>query len=168
MTSTSSRKVDAEMKWTIVVASLTAFLLAGSACSKRGEEGTMTVALDGLPDLEARVPAETRVTRNAAGAGVMLKGPGVSMTIATAQRGVDPADVAEAKKNAENYAPRATKEEDLSDGFILTYESKGSTGTNYWLVGRREIEGVSYACGVRSPKKEHQQTAVTICKSLTK
>jgi hypothetical protein len=159
---------SADMKWTIVIASLAAFGFAGPACSKRSDDGTTTVALEGLPDLEAQVPAETRVAKDAMGIGVMLKGPGVSMTISPSQRDVDPSNLAEAKKNAEAYSPKAMKEEQLSDGYILTYESQGSTGTNYWLVGRRKIEGISYSCGVRSPKKEHQQSAVAICKSLNK
>ena len=34
------------------------------------------------------------------------------------------------------------------------------------LVGRRRLANVAYSCGVSSPKKEHQRSAIAICKSL--
>ena len=155
------------MKRTTVSAGLAALVLVALACSKEGEDGSVTMALDGLSELEARVPAETRVAKNAVGVGVMLKGPGVSMTIGPFRDG-DPATLDAAKENAEAYSPVNVEEEKLADGYILTYENEGSMGTNYWLVGRREIEDVAYVCGVRSPQKAHQQSAIAICKSLQK
>lgn len=153
------------MKLTTVIASLAACGLFGLACSKEREG--VTVTLDGLPGLEADVPAGTRVAKAALGTGVMLKGPGVSMTIGPF-RDVDASNLGEAKKNAEAFAPKNVEGEKLSDGYILTYENEGSMGTNYWLVGRRKIEDAAYSCGVRSPEKAHQQNAIAICKSLRK
>lgn len=155
------------MKRTMQIAGVVALGLVGLACSKTSEDGSVTVELEGLPDLQAQVPAETRVADNAMDLGVMLKGPGVSMTISPF-RAVDASTLDEAKKNAEAFSPKNLEGETLPDGFILTYESNGKTGATYWLVGRREIEGVAYSCGVRSPKKAHQQSAIAICKSLKK
>lgn len=154
------------MKRMVVIAGLAAFGLAGLACANDdGRDATVT--LEGLPGLEARVPVGTKVSKNAMGIGVMLKGPGVSVTVGPAMTG-DARSLAAAEKNAQSYAPTGVEGETLPDGYILTYQSEGSTGTNYWLVGRREFTNVAYTCGVSSPKKAHQHSAIAICKSLKK
>lgn len=156
------------MQWTKVIVGVATLGLVSSACSKGAQQdGTVRLELEGLPDLEARVPSGTTMSKNAVGIGVMLKGPGVSMTIGPALE-VDAASLEDAKHNAQSYAPEDVEGQTLSDGYILTYESTGSTGTNYWLVGRRTFADAAYTCGVSSPKKEHQQSAIAICKSLSK
>ncbi len=153
------------MKYTRVAVGLVALGLAGPACSKSEQDGVVKVDLEGLSGLEAWVPPGTRVNRNAVGIGVMLKGSGVSMTIGPALE-IDAPSLEEAKHNAKSYSAESVEGETLPDGYILTYENAGSMGVNYWLVGRRELAGVAYSCGVRSPKKEHQRSGVAICKSL--
>ncbi|MEX1367884.1 MAG: hypothetical protein AB1Z98_32445 [Nannocystaceae bacterium] len=150
----------------MLIAGSLALGLAGLACTNdEGRDGTVTLTLEGLAGLEAQVPAGTVVSNNAMGIGVMLTGPGVSVTVGPALD-VDARSLAAAKKNAESYAPTNVEEEALPDGYILTYESEGSSGPNYWLVGRRELTNAVYSCGVRSPKKAHQRSAIAICKSL--
>ena len=139
-----------------------------SGCSKNDEkaaDGTERVKLKELRGLSARVPTKTRISKNAVGIGVMLKGETVSMTVGP-EVDIDAKTLEDAKKNAASYKPKSLSGEELSDGYILTYESADDSGTIYWLVGRRVIDGSAYTCGVRSTKKEHQQTAITICKSL--
>ena len=155
------------MNRTMVWVGLAALATSGLGCPKKEPDGQNTLTLQGLPGLTVQAPAETKVSKNAVGIGVMLKGPGVSMTIGT-QLDVDAKTLEEAKKNAESYSPADMSDEQLSDGYILTYTSKGDMGTNYWLVGRRKIGDTAYSCGVSSPKKEHQQSAIAICKSLKK
>jgi len=147
---------------------LTVMATAGLACSsKKKSDGQITLALDGLPKLEAQVPDGTEMSRNAVGLGVMLKGPEVSMTIGKQTEG-DADSLEEAKDIAQSYSPEDMKHETLPDGFILTYTNQGNMGTNYWLVGRRVIDEIAYSCGVKSTKKAHQQSAIAICKSLKK
>ena len=155
------------MKWTTVSVGLAAIAALGLACSKGERDGQVTLALEGMAGLEVRAPTGTKVSKNAVGLGVMLKGPGVSMTIGS-QIDVDAKTLDEAEKNAKAYAPSEVKGERLPDGYILTYTNQGSVGANYWLVGRRLIDGTAYSCGVSSPKKEHQQSGIAICKSLKK
>ena len=156
------------MKSTIAMAGLLALGFTSIGCAKKADnDGTKTVALEGLPKLTARVPIGTEVSKNAVGIGVMLKGPGVSMTIGPDLE-VDAASLEAATKNAESYSPTNLASETLDDGYILTYESDSDMGTNYWLVGRRQFSDAAYSCGVSSPKKDHQQSAIEICKSLRK
>ena len=54
------------------------------------------------------------------------------------------------------------------DGWVLTYENKGSMGTNYWLKVRREIDGKAYMCDTSVSKEEQRKAALEICKSLKK
>lgn len=147
-----------------VVAVLFALGMLG-ACSKGERDGTVTLSLQGLPGLEVRAPSGTEAQENAIGIGVMLTGPDVSMTIGPAVTD-DAESLDDAKKNAVAYSPTNMDGQTLPDGYVLTYESEGATGTNYWLVGRRELGGAAYSCGVSSPKKAHQQSAIAICKSL--
>ena len=154
------------MKRAMATVGLAALGLAAPACSTNAAgDGTVKQELDGLPGVEVRIPEGTRVSKNAVGFGVMLKGPGVSMTIGAALD-VDATTLEEAKENAQSYSPTNLEGETLPDGYLLTYENQGSMGTTYWLVGRRRLGNVAYSCGVRSPKKDHQQSAIAICKSL--
>ena len=153
------------MRWIHVVVATLA--VVGLGCPKSPAEGQVKLKLEGLPGLEVHAPAGTQVRKNAVGIGVMLTGPGVSMTIGPALD-VDATDLEQAKKNAETYSPKNIAGETLPDGYILTYENEGSTGANFWLVGRRKFADTPYSCGVSSPKKEHQQSAIPICKSMTK
>ena len=147
-------------------AALVALGLVG-ACSKGEPGGPVTLSLQGLPGLKVQAPSGTEARENALGIGVMLTGPDVSMTIGPAVTD-DAESLEDAKKNAEAYSPTNVDGEALTDGYVLTYESETDIGTNYWLVGRREFPGAAYSCGVSSPKKAHQQSAIAICKSLTK
>lgn len=155
------------MKGTVMFASLVMLASVGLGCPKKEPEGKVTLSLDNMPELVVTAPEGTTVSKNALGLGVMLQGPGVSMTVGKREAS-DPRTLDEAKKNAESYSPKDMKVEDLSDGFILTYTNEGNMGVNYWLVGRRVIDGTTYTCGVKSPKQEHQTSGVAICKSLTK
>jgi len=156
------------MKWTTVMAGLATLGLSAAGCAKQETpDGTAMLALEGLPGLEARVPAGTQASKNAMGIGVMLQGPDVSVTIGPDLDG-DAANLDQAKKNAQAYSPTDLEGETLSDGYVLTYTSEADGRVNYWLVGRRRFVDTAYTCGVSSPKKAHQQTAIAICKSLTK
>ncbi len=156
------------MNWTTTIAGSALLGLVCAAChTDEARDGMVTVELDGLPGLEAHVPAGTKMHDNAVGIGVMLTGPQVSMTVGPAL-GSDASDLEQAKRNAASYSPTNLEGETLPDGYVLTYESEGATGINYWLVGRRELGDRAYSCGVSSPKKAHQTSAVAICKSLRK
>ena len=156
------------MNMNMAIAGMAVFGLAAVACTKgAGGDGSDMRELAGLPGLKARIPADTVVSKNAVGLGVMLKGAGISMTIGP-ELDVDAPSLDQAKQNAQSYAPQNLEGETLADGYILTYENQGSVGTTYWLVGRRKFSDAAFTCGVSSPKKAHQLSAIAICKSLKK
>lgn len=141
------------------------------ACSKKDEaeaipEGQQLLVLEGLDGLKVQVPEGTTAGKAAVGGGVMLTGPGVSMTLSPSN-GMDGVDLEGAKKKAAEYEATDLEGEKLPDGYILTYENMGNLGDTYWLVGRREIAGKDYSCGVRSPQETHQRSGIAICKSLS-
>lgn len=113
--------------------------------------------------LTAKLPAMSQVSDGIGGKGVMI--------IGTAPVNIGPAKdeiktAADAKKDAEMFNPENWKEEKLSDGWVVTWENKGSMGTNYWLTVRREIGGKAYVCDTSVSNDAQRTAALEICKSL--
>lgn len=116
--------------------------------------------------LTATLPAMSQVSDAIGGKGVMVVGLApVNITEAKADA---PKTIEAAKKDAADFKPENFKEEKLDDGWVLTYENKGSMGTNYWLKVRREIDGKAYMCDTSVSKEEQRKAALAICKSLKK
>jgi len=115
--------------------------------------------------LQAQLPEMSQVSDAIGGGGVMI----VGLAPVNILDGKDkPKTIEAAKKDAEMFNPTNFKEEKLSDGWILTFENKGSMGTNYWLKARREIDGKPYVCETSVSKPEQVEGAIKICKSLKK
>ena len=160
------------MKRRLAIAATAILGLAEFACSKRDQTeelpaGHRLLVLEGLDGLKVQVPEGTKAGKAPVGDGVMLTGPGVSTTISPSN-GMDGTDLEVAKKNAADYEPTDITGEELPDGYILTYKNRGNMGDNYWLVGRRKVDGRAYTCGVASPREAHQRSGIAICKSLSK
>jgi hypothetical protein len=138
------------VKKTIATLATTVNLVALAACS--GDAGKPAQAPGGpkpsathapggpalvsIPALALQVeaPAGTKV-KTLAGR-QMLQGPGLGAVVQLAGA-TKPADLAAAKKEAANLTPENASEEVLADGFVYTFENKGSLGTNYWVMVRR-------------------------------
>ncbi|MBT8494867.1 MAG: hypothetical protein KJO07_17555 [Deltaproteobacteria bacterium] len=137
----------------------------GGGESGGGGGGSETVDLPKL-GLKADVPKGSQVSELMGAQ--MIQGPGITVTIDIA-KDMDPKTIDDAKKEAtETYSGKNLKEEKLDDGFILTFENKGGMGTNYFMIGRREIDGKAYKCNVTAPQDAHQKSGAVICKTLKK
>lgn len=64
------------------------------------------------------------------------------------------------------YSPENIGEEELEDGYILTFTNSGGMGDNYWVVGRREIGDTIVMCNTMAGEQAQQTAAVTACKSI--
>ena len=95
--------------------------------------------------LQVAAPAGSNVRDAIVGEGYMVQGPGLVMTIAEAGDS-DPADLAGAKSEHEMYTPQNIQEEELEDGYILTFTNTGGMGDNYWVVGRRSVGDKTLMC----------------------
>jgi hypothetical protein len=145
------------------------FLSVG--CSQKDEtEGSQAAApaaaleLGGL-GLTGDVPAGTKVTTM--GKMVRIQGAGLFANVGPAG-GFDAADAVDANKEANSNKGTNIKSETLDDGFLLTYENKGSAGSNYWVVSRRTIGGQGYSCRTTASSADQQANAAKFCKSLKK
>ena len=138
---------------------------ASAASSPTGVSGP-TVDLAKL-GLKAAAPADTVVEDAIVGDGVMLRGPGVEVSIeeASASR---PGSLEEARKDVELYAPRNVQVETLADGFVLTFEAEGGMGLNYWLAGRRTLGDKTFWCETNSARAEARAGGLAACKGLTR
>ncbi|MDY0003085.1 MAG: hypothetical protein RBU30_17430 [Polyangia bacterium] len=150
-------------------------VLALGACKKSGGKdgdkaegkaaGPKTVALGKL-GIQAELPSGAEVSEAPIGGGVMVRGEDLVMTIEDGAK--KPADPEIAKEDASMYSPQGLKVEKLEGGFVMTFTNKGGMGTNYWLMGRREIEGKAYWCSTTASRPEQLENAVKVCKGLKK
>jgi len=115
--------------------------------------------------LQIAAPAGSSVRDAIVGEGYMVQGPGLVLTVAEATDS-DPADLAAAKTDNEMYSPQNIGEEELEDGYILTFTNSGGMGDNYWVVGRREIGDTVVMCKTTASQEAQQTAAVTACKSI--
>ena len=115
--------------------------------------------------LTGDAPAGTKARKM--GKSVMVQGTDLVVTVGIAGS-FDAADIAAATKEAKSNKATNIKSTKLADGFLVTYENKGSAGTNYWVEARRKIGGKDYACKTTASKPAQQANAAKFCKSLKK
>ncbi len=145
--------------------------LAG--CSKKDGESSggggggppAAVKLDKL-GLQLDVPGKVTIGDAIMGEGAMLQGSGIgAMQIELAK---DATPLAEAKSDADMFSPKNLKAEELADGWILTFDNKGSMGANYFVDVRRTIDGKHYKCSTTGGDATQAAAVLTACKTLRK
>ncbi len=135
------------------------------ATSKAAKAESKLAKLKNL-DVKAALPKGSMQSDAIGGKGVMLMGAApVSITEAGKN---DPKTLEAAKKDAADFKPTNVKTEKLSDGWLLTYDNKGSMGANYFLKMRRTVGGKDYVCSATASKPEQRVAGIKVCKSLTK
>ncbi len=137
---------------------------SGGADEKKAPAASF-VTLDKL-GISAELPAGTNVNPGIGGDGVMIQGTDLVMSIDDGSK--KPEDADKAKEDADMYTPQDIKVEKLDDGYIMTFTNKGGMGTNYWLMGRRVIEGKAFWCSTTAPNETIVTNAIKVCKSLKK
>jgi hypothetical protein len=135
---------------------------AAEAEAEEAEGGDLALESMGL---QIAAPAGSSVRDAIVGEGYMVQGPGLVLTVAAATDS-DPADLAAAKEDNEMYSPENIGEEELEDGYILTFTNSGGMGDNYWVVGRREIGDTVVMCKTTASQEAQQTAAVAACKSI--
>lgn len=156
---------------TLVVTAL--FALGLGACKKSGGKdgdkdktaGPKTVELAKL-GIKAELPAGAQVSDAPLGGGVMIQGEDLVVSVEDGAK--KPADPDKAKEDASMYSPQGLKVEKLADGWLMTFTNKGGMGTNYWLMGRREIDGKAFWCSTTAHRPAQLENAVKLCKGLKK
>lgn len=129
-----------------------------------GEAAAVELAKLGL---KADAPSGSQVSDAPIGEGVMIRGPDLVVTVEAA--GDDKPQTAEAaKEDADMYSPKNLKTEKLADGWAMTFENKGSMGTNYFVKVRRDIGGKAYWCETTCTSTAQRDNALRACKSLKK
>jgi hypothetical protein len=138
---------------------------AAPAAAPAAAGSATSVTLAKLDNLKATAPAGSTVGDNVADGSLVIESAGLTMQVAAATADF-PKTADDAKKQATDDRPSATgfADEKLADGYILTYENKGS----FFTQGLRTIDGKSYSCFARSPDAATQKVAVDACKSLSK
>jgi hypothetical protein len=144
-----------------------------AGCKKKDEGGSpagkATEAKAGptkLPKLglSIDVPGKVEVGDAIMGEGHMLMGPGVgAMTIEITAK---PQTIDEAKSDADLYTPKNLKDEQLADGWALTFDNTGSMGKNFFVQVRRDINGKTYNCSTTGSDASQAAAVLAACKTL--
>jgi hypothetical protein len=140
-------------------------LLAIAACSssKAADSKAATTKLPKL-GLSIDVPGEIRVADAIMGDGNMVQGERVGAMQIEAMKA--PKSLDEEKTDAADFSPKNVKTETLPDGWVITYDNKGSMGTNYFVTVRRDIAGKSYKCWATGGDADQAKAVVAACKTL--
>lgn len=137
---------------------------AKAATPARGGDGPGAIELAKL-GLVGEAPAGSSVGDAIVGAGVMVQGPNMVVTVEEASEN-RPKTEADAKKNAEELDPKNFESETLDDGWAVTYDNESGMGPNFFVEVRRQIGGKTYWCETTASKPEQQANALAFCKSL--
>ncbi len=123
------------------------------------------VKLDKL-GLQVDVPGKVTVGDAIMAEGALLQGSGIGAMQVELAKAATP--LAEAKSDADMYSPKNLKAEELADGWSLTFDNKGSMGTNYFVDVRRTIDGKNYKCSTTGADATQAAAVLTACKTLRK
>jgi hypothetical protein len=76
---------------------------------------------------------------------------------------------AEAKGDLELYTGvKVTTDEKGADGYLITFENRGSAGMNYFVWGFKMLGGKGYECSTVGSHPKTAETVVAICRSVSK
>ena len=64
------------------------------------------------------------------------------------------------------FTPKNLKTETLPDGWVVTFDNKGSMGANFFVNVRRDIGGKSYKCSTTGSNADQEKAVLAACKSL--
>src|SRR5207302_10105526 len=95
-------------------------------------------------NLQIDVAGETNVGDAIMGEGNMIQGENVGAMQVELMK--TPKTLDEEKSDADMFSPKNLKTETLPDGWVVTFDNKGSMGANYFVSVRRDIAGKSYKC----------------------
>jgi len=136
-----------------------------AGCKKDSEAAAPAAALELKKiGLHIDVAGETTVGDAIMGDGVMIQGETIgAMQIETMK---EAKTLADEKSDADMYSPKNLKAEPLADGWLVTFDNKGSMGANFFVTVRRDIGGKSYKCSTTGSDAAQAKAVVAACKSL--
>ncbi len=119
-----------------------------------------------LPTLQLvfDAPAGSAVREPIVGRGDMVQGPGLVVTFREPTED-SPSTLAAARAAAGDDAEDVVEEE-LDDGWLLSWTGQGGSGPIHRLLGRREVDGRAFTCEATSSRIEQRAAAATACKSV--
>jgi hypothetical protein len=82
--------------------------------------------------------------------------------------GVDAA-YQDGKGDLKSHNPtKVTVDEKTADGYLIAFENKDSAGANYFVRGYKLSDGKGSQCQTTGSQPKAAETAVAICRSLSK
>jgi hypothetical protein len=135
----------------------------GASAGKAAEGKGAALKLPKL-NLQIDVAGESNVGDAIMGEGNMIQGESIGAMQVEIMK--TPKPLEEEKSDAEMFTPKNLKAEALPDGWVVTFDNKGSMGANYFVNVRRDIGGKSYKCSTTGSNADQAKAVLAACKSL--
>jgi len=154
-----------DVEYVAVMKKFSILLAAITACSSSKAADTKAAPTKlGKLDLSIDVPGEVHVGDAVMGEGNMIQGEAVgAMQVETMKT---PKSLDEEKSDADAFSPKNLKTETLPDGWVITFDNKGSMGANYFVTVRRDIAGKPYKCWATTGDAAQAKAVLAACKTL--
>ncbi|MBL4635348.1 MAG: hypothetical protein JKY56_15915 [Kofleriaceae bacterium] len=133
---------------------------------EKSKEGAMAPLKIEKLGLTMDAPAGAKVSELAGSQ--MIQAPGLVVGIEEAGQFSAKTLAAEIEDLKSTYSGTDVTQEEVENGWHVTFINKGGMGKNYWVKSHLTFDGKVYTCGTTSPNPEHQATALAACKSLRK
>lgn len=153
------------VEWVAIMKNISILLFAIAACSSSKAADTKAAATK-LPKvgLQIDVAGEVHVGDAIMGEGNMIQGETIGAMQIEPMKTPKPLD--EEKSDADMFSPKNLKTEALPDGWVVTFDNKGSMGANYFVSVRRDIGGKSYKCSTTGSDAGQAKAVLAACKTL--
>jgi hypothetical protein len=158
-----ARRVEWECSMTKFSILFVALSVLAGCKDKKSDAAAAPVKLPKL-NLQIDVAGETNVGDAIMGEGNMIQGESVGAMQVEIMK--TPKSLDEEKSDADMFSPKNLKAEALPDGWVVTFDNKGSMGANFFVSVRRDIGGKSYKCSTTGSDAGQAKAVVAACKSL--
>jgi hypothetical protein len=101
--------------------------------------------------------------------GAMIRGTGYAVSVFVSKHPTVDAAYQDEKSDLKSHNPtRVTIDEKKADGYLIAFENKGTAGANSFVWGYKLLDGKGYQCQTTGSQPKAAETALAICRGLSK
>jgi hypothetical protein len=101
--------------------------------------------------------------------GATIRGAGYMVSVFVSKHPSVDAAYEDGKSDLKSHNPtKVSVDEKKADGYLISFENKGSAGANYFVWSYKLLDGKGYQCQTTGSQPKAAETALAICRSLSK
>ncbi len=116
--------------------------------------------------LQLDVPGEAMVSDGLTAKSQMVNASSIGGLVIGAVTGTTPKTLKAAKAEAQVFKPLNVKGDESGGTYWMTFENKGSLGTNYWVKTLQKVGKQTYVCEGSPDTADKEAAALAACRSL--